>query len=142
MQKFIDLCITCTPTFDRDRRVSGRVSTLPRSNCLDVAGVLALSVANKHCHHSPLPTHSLISCWCRQTSSGSESLTGHAPLSDFTEADLPACRAMSMLSVGCSVTVICTCSRYSLLLLAYYRPSRYEYWWSTIVHSIKKVEGH
>jgi len=48
MQKFIDL-ITRTPTFEWDRRVSGRIA-LPRSNCVDVAGVLALSVATKHCH--------------------------------------------------------------------------------------------
>ena len=37
---------------------------LPRSNCLDVAGVLALSVATKHCH-CPSP-HSRLD-WLLQT---------------------------------------------------------------------------
>jgi len=58
-------------TFDRNRCVS----TMPRSNCLDVAGVLALSVAIKHCHRAPLSPHSRLD-QLLQTSSGSELLTG------------------------------------------------------------------
>jgi len=84
---------------------------LPRSNCLDVAGVLALSVATKHCHRAPLPTHAPIGC-CRQTSSGSESLTGECVAIRFHGGWLTAMQCT--LSVGCSVTVRHTCSRYSL----------------------------
>jgi len=98
---------------------------LPHSNCLDVAGVLTLSVATKHYHHALLPTHTSIGC-CRQTSSGSESLTGECFTARFHGGRLTGMQCM--LSVCCSVTVRCTCSRYSLKLLAYYRPSRYEYW--------------
>ena len=73
---------------------------LPRSTCLDVAGVLALSVATEHCHCASLSTLASIGC-CRQTSSGSESLTDECVVIRFHGGRLANMQCTP--SVGCSI---------------------------------------
>jgi len=101
------------PHFWRDRRQAciWPCIALPHSNCLDVAGMLALPVATKHCHHAPSPLTPR-SAAADKTSSGSASLTGECVTIRFHGGQLTGMQCP--LSVGCSVTVRRTCSRYSL----------------------------